>query len=123
MEANDEGYTTIDLKELSKKYDFVIATPHERAHAVFTHLRATLPEATNWDILCFCAGYIANISAEGAGFDWLRPVSKNLISLVATAHYVHIAPIEYDELLRRPKSDTGPEVEGENNSNKPDTPS
>lgn len=83
-ERKEEVTLTPELiAELDEKY----SSPTKRARKVFTILRETAPELTNWDLLCFASGYIGII---GEKYPWLVSEAKVINKLVHIAHYRYI---------------------------------
>lgn len=70
-------------------------SPTQRAERVWNILQTHDPDLTTWDVLCFCAEFIA-LNAER--YHWIVPLAKKFVSLVYSAHY-------YDETRVDSESD------------------
>lgn len=69
-----------------KRIDERIASPSQRAEMIWEALKQALPDATNWDVLCFCVEFQGMISQE---YLWLEEAAKKAATLVYSAHYLY----------------------------------
>jgi|SRR5215203_720207 len=89
-----------DSQDAQRKEQIIAAidaqtlSPAARAQVVWAALKEKLPDATNWDLICFCTEYLGYCVSE---FEWLEPPAKRLSTLVYTAHYLNAHAITESE--------------------------
>lgn len=88
-------------RKLMEASDKVNPSPSTRAKYVWDILQAH-PELTKWDLVCFAAELLGNVSIA---LPFLEPDAKSLNKLVYTAHYMD------------PTNDTGSGIKLNNSSN------
>jgi hypothetical protein len=87
------------IEELDKQ----IPSPQQRAERVWRVISINDPELTTWDVLCFCAEFVA-LTCER--YQWMMPLAKKFISLVYSAHYYdeHRTNDKFDRVTREVES-------------------
>lgn len=71
--------------ERIREIDSSIPSPSQRAEMVWEALKQALPNATNWDVLCFCVEFQGMMSQE---YLWLEEAAKASARIVYAAHYM-----------------------------------
>lgn len=99
--AESDGTTEFDLARILEFAKKDTNGPGDRTKRVFAHL-AKSGQFTNWDLICFCAEYLAS---QVGTLPWLEPPVKWLIRLVYMAHYIRFEKHEW--LDRSPISEQG----------------
>ena len=87
----DDSSTEFDLARILEFAKTDRNGPGDRTKRVFTHL-AKSGQFTNWDLICFCAEYLAS---QVGTLPWLEPPAKWLIRLVYMAHYIRFEKHEW----------------------------
>ena len=64
--------------------DRLIPSPEQRAQEVYNAIKQTLPDKTNWDVICFCINYLG-LSAQA--YDWMESAVRHLSRQIYNAHY------------------------------------
>lgn len=67
-----------------EELDRLTPSPEDRAQVVYNTIKTHLPEATNWDVICFCINYLALSSLS---YEWLKDATMHLARQVYNAHY------------------------------------
>lgn len=82
---NPETWTAQNIKEHIAEVDAKFLSPDKRAAFVLELLRDKIDSTiTVWDIVCFCAEYLAYLTAT---YDALEPGAKELNRAVYRLHY------------------------------------
>lgn len=88
-----------ELQKRIEELDATIASPQQRAERVWRVISVNDPDLTTWDVLCFCAEFVA-LTCER--YQWMMPLAKKFISLVYSAHYYdeHRTDDKFDRVTR-----------------------
>lgn len=82
---NSETWTAQNIKEHIAEIDAKFLSPDKRAAQVLELLKDKIDSTlTVWDIVCFCAEYLAYLSTT---YDLLEPGAKELNRAVYRLHY------------------------------------
>jgi hypothetical protein len=82
---DSKTWTAENIAEHQKEIDAKYPSPEERANAVFSYFSTLIDnKITTWDLMCFCAEYIAYLSQT---YTELNPVARELIKQVYQHHY------------------------------------
>jgi hypothetical protein len=78
-------------------------SPQQRAERVWRVISTNDPDLTTWDVLCFCAEFVA-LTCER--YQWMIPLAKKFVSLVYSAHYYdeHRTDDKFDRVTREVES-------------------
>lgn len=96
-----------ELQRRIEETDAITPSPSARAERVWRLLQVHDPDLTTWDVLCFCAEFIA-LTAQR--YQWILPIARRFVGLVYSAHYYdeHRTDSEADRITRRAEPvDTG----------------
>lgn len=88
-----------ELQRRITELDAHIASPQQRAERVWRVISMNDPDLTTWDVLCFCAEFVA-LTCER--YQWMMPLAKKFINLVYSAHYYdeHRTDDKFDRVTR-----------------------
>ena len=73
-----------ELDQRIRDIDSRKPSPQQRAERVWRVISVNDPDLTTWDVLCFCAEFVALTSQR---YQWILPLAKRFVSLIYSAHY------------------------------------
>lgn len=101
--AEREKQSPEELEALMRKIDLLYPSPSDRASKIHRLIQEQLPDATNWDVICFCVEYLGYMSVQPE-LMWLKNVALLGNKLVYKAHYLMHEEYLKDQPLRSPST-------------------
>lgn len=102
--AEDHSSTEFDFGRILEFARTDQNGPGQRTARVYEYL-VKADRFTNWDILCFCAEYVASMVGT---LPWLEPPARWLIRLIYMAHYIRFETVAWQD--SQPISESGSSI-------------